>query len=82
MPVSRTTSSSASRVSPSAVKRTEGAEIIDGYLVITLKANTVKPPLSGTGKSRVVATSNGFMNTEAEVDGQTVRVSVNAIISK
>jgi len=56
------------------------AEIKDGKLVITLPVQ--KPYPSKSGKTLVIATTNGFMSDKAAVDGKTVKISVNAIIGR
>jgi len=53
-------------------------EIKNGKLIITLP--TQKPAPSKSGKSMIVATTNGFASTTAEVGGKPVRISVNAIV--
>lgn len=58
------------------------AEIKDNNLIITIPCNTTNPPTSKTGKSKMVASTNGFIATSALVDGKPVKVSLNAIISK
>ena len=40
----------------------------------------ISPRASKTGKSTIVAGTNGFTTTTATHDGQPVKVSVNAII--
>lgn len=53
--------------------------VIDGQsLVITVPLQ--KPTTSKSGKSQIVASSNGFVATTAVVAGKAVKVSVNAII--
>lgn len=55
---------------------------LDGkYLVIQIPYEK-KPKPSKTGKSRIVASTGGFMETEAEVDGEKVKINVTAIIPK
>ena len=54
------------------------AKIVDGNLVLTMPLGATR--LSSSGKSRIVATTGGFVDTEAEVDGHIVKVSVNATI--
>ena len=39
-----------------------------------------KPTPSKSGKTLIVATTGGFVQTEAKVDGKVVAVSVNATI--
>lgn len=55
------------------------AVIKDGNLIITLPL-LPKPTLSASGKSRMVAGTGGFTMTQVQVEGQPVKVSVNAII--
>lgn len=38
------------------------------------------PQVTKSGKSRMVATTNGFMKTDAECKGEKIQLSVNAII--
>lgn len=54
------------------------AEIKNGNLVITLPLQT--PTMSKTGKSLIVAGTNGFAVTNARVNNTPVKISVNAII--
>ena len=54
------------------------AKIEGQKLVLTLDLQPPTP--SKSGKTRIVATTNGFAQTTAEVDGQAVSVSVNAFI--
>ena len=56
------------------------AAVKNGKLVITVPLIT--PRLSSTGKSRIVATTSGFVVTDAKVKGQHVTIAVNAIIGK
>lgn len=39
------------------------------------------PQLSTSGKTRIVATTNGFAATPVMVDGKVVRVAINATIA-
>ena len=55
-------------------------KIENGNLVITIPANT-NPPISKTGKSRIVATTGGFMASTAVVAGKPVKIGLNAIIA-
>jgi len=50
----------------------------DGYLVIRLKMQA--PERSASGKTLVVATTNGFKLTAAQAEGKPISVSVNAFI--
>ena len=47
-------------------------------LVIELPLQT--PTLSTTGRSMIVASTRGFVASDAKVDGRNVSVSVNAVI--
>lgn len=52
---------------------------IDGKkLVLTMDLQ--EPALSKSGKTHIVATTNGFTQTSAEVNGEAISVSVNAFI--
>lgn len=52
---------------------------IDGkHLVLTMDLQAATP--SKSGKTKIVATTGGFVQTIAKVDGQPVSVSVNAFI--
>lgn len=56
--------------------------VIEGNeLVIRLPLNPT-PDLSATGKTLVVASSRGNVQTEAQVNGQPVVVGVNAYIRR
>lgn len=55
------------------------AEIKNGTLVVTISLEP-KPRPSSSGKTLLVASTGGFVTTEAEVDGKPVRVSLNATI--
>ncbi len=54
------------------------AEIKNGMLVIAIPLTPARP--SSTGKTLVVATTNGFTPTTATMDGKPISVSVNATI--
>lgn len=54
------------------------AKIENGNLVITLPLQ--KPTRSKTGKSLIIASTNGFMKTGVEVEGKEISLSVNAIV--
>ena len=53
-------------------------EIKDGKLVITIDLQ--EPKASTSGKTLLVATTNGFKKTEAVLNGKEVSVAVNATI--
>ncbi len=55
------------------------ATIKGDKLILELDLND-NPPFSSSGKTRVVATTNGFMPTTVQVNGKAVSVSVNATI--
>ncbi len=55
-------------------------EIKDGSLVISLPVEQKDPPKSASGKSRVVASSRGNVQTSLQVKGENVTVGVNAYI--
>jgi len=57
------------------------AEVKDGVLLIEIPLER-KPRPSTSGKTLLVASTGGFRTTEAEVQGQKVKISVNATISK
>ncbi len=54
------------------------AEIKGGQLIITLP---IEEKQSGSGKSLVIATTNGNKPTELQHKGKTVTIGVNAYIS-
>ncbi|KKK65834.1 hypothetical protein LCGC14_2970130 [marine sediment metagenome] len=56
------------------------AELKDGSIVITLDCEQKDPPLSASGKSRVVASTRGNVQTSLQVKGKNVTVGVNAYI--
>lgn len=57
------------------------AEIINGNLVITIPANN--PTIdSKSGKSKLVASSNGNVQTDLLVEGKPVVIGLNAYIKK
>jgi hypothetical protein len=56
-------------------------QIKDGMLTITIPVNA-NPPLSNSGKTRVVATTNGFLQGEAVVNNHPIKVSLNVIIPR
>lgn len=53
-------------------------KVIDGNLVISLPLQV--PQRSKTGRSRIVATTAGFVKTNCLVEGQPVSISINACI--
>lgn len=55
-------------------------EIVGTDLVITVPLRT--PELSKSGKTLIVATSSGLVQTAAQIDGKPVTVGVNAFIAK
>lgn len=55
-------------------------EIKDGNLVVTISMNEPRP--SASGKTLVVASSGGNVETEVKVNGETVKVGLNAFIRK
>lgn len=48
-------------------------------LVVRIPINS-EPPLSSTGKTRIVATTHGNQPTTLTVNGQTVRVGLTAFV--
>ena len=56
------------------------AEVDGQYLVIRVRMHPPRPSVSG--KTLVVASSNGNVPTAAQVNGQLVVVGVNAYIRK
>ena len=54
------------------------AQIKDGKLIITIPLQA--PTRSASGKTLVVASSRGNVETQAEVEGRRVTVGVNAYI--
>lgn len=56
------------------------AEVKGNNLIVTIPLETPHP--SSTGKTKIVAGSGGFKQTEAKVDGKTVSVAINATIPK
>lgn len=55
------------------------AKIEGTNLVITIPMNAT-PVTSSTGKSKIVASTGGFMATTVSVQGQPVKVNLTAII--
>lgn len=56
------------------------AEVKGNELVITIPMNPPRP--SASGKTMVVATSGGNIQTTAEVDGKPIIIGVNAYIRR
>lgn len=56
------------------------AKIDNGSLVITLPLAGLRP--SSSGKTLLVATTNGNVKTPLLVDGKPVTIGVNAYVSK
>lgn len=56
------------------------AEIVDGNLVLTLPLTSPRP--SKSGKTLVVATTGGNVETDCQVEGRKVKVGVSAFIPK
>lgn len=52
----------------------------NGEIVIRIPANTTDPKLSSSGKTRLIATSNGSVKTDVTVLGKQVTVGVNCYI--
>lgn len=48
-------------------------------LVVTIPVNS-EPPLSSTGKTRIVASTHGNQPTTLTVNGQTVKVGLTAFV--
>lgn len=48
-------------------------------LVVTIPVNA-EPPLSSTGKTRIVASTHGNQPTTLTVNGQTVKVGLTAFV--
>ncbi len=57
------------------------AVLKDGKLIVTLDVNET-PVVSKSGKSRIVASTNGNVQTALQVDGQNVTIGLNAYIPK
>lgn len=57
------------------------AELTNGNLIITIPANVDNPPVSKTGKSRIVASTNGNLTTSVLVAGKPLVIGLNAYIS-
>lgn len=56
------------------------ATVKDGKLVLELALES--PRASKSGKTLIVASTGGFVETDAKVNGKTVSVSLNATIRK
>ena len=54
------------------------AEIKGKKLILTLDLQ--KPEVSKSGKSLIVASTNGFVKTALNLDGKQVSIAVNAIV--
>lgn len=54
------------------------AEIDKKNLVITIPLQPATP--SASGKSLIVATTNGFKTTDLTIDGKKLSIAVNAIV--
>lgn len=52
----------------------------NGKLVIEIDANVANPPASASGKSRIVASTNGNLTTSVMVQGKPVVIGLNAYI--
>lgn len=48
-------------------------------LVVRIPVNA-QPPLSSTGKTRIVASTHGNQPTPISIDGQTVKVGLTAFV--
>lgn len=55
-------------------------KIVDGKLIITIEMQ--KPTPSASGKTLVVATTHGNMQTECLVEGKNLVIGLNAYIKK
>ncbi|MCJ7555279.1 MAG: hypothetical protein MUO34_15515 [Ignavibacteriaceae bacterium] len=55
-------------------------KIENGKLIISIELQ--KPTPSASGKTLVVATTHGNVNTDCVIDGKTVVVGLNAYIKK
>lgn len=54
------------------------AKIEKGQLILSAPVNP-NPPYSKTGKSRIAASTNGFINVPAD-DGKVYQLSINLIV--
>ena len=57
------------------------ASIANGILTIQVPVNAVPQP-SSSGKTLIVASSNGNKTTDAKVDGKPVVIGLNAYIKR
>lgn len=55
------------------------AKLLDGKLIITIDAEKAPKP-SASGKTLVVATSHGNQPTTIQINGQVLKIGVNAYI--
>lgn len=79
--VSRVTGGTGERLSTAERKDNQmKVEIKDGQIIITLPMQTPTP--SASGKTLVVASSQGNKATDVQVDGKPVIVGVNAYIRR
>lgn len=56
------------------------AEIVKGNLVVTIPAITKNNPVSASGKTLRVASSEGNVETDLEINGKPVIIGLNAYI--
>jgi len=56
------------------------ATVKEGNLIIVIPAKVKNPPVSKSGKTRIVASTHGFTRTDVEVEGERVAISLNATI--
>lgn len=56
------------------------ARIQANKLIIEIDATVANPPLSKSGKSRIVASTNGNLTTNVMVDGKPVIIGLNAYV--
>jgi len=54
--------------------------IKNNVLMIEIPLSTPRP--SGSGKTLIVATSNGIVTTDAKVNGKAIKIGLNAFIAK
>jgi hypothetical protein len=54
---------------------------VDGNKLIIIADMDTEPKVSQTGKSLVVASTKGFMETDIKVAGKTLKLNFNAVIS-
>ena len=50
--------------------------------VLVIEIPLQPPALSTTGRSMIVASTRGFVGTDAKVNGRNVSISVNAVIKQ